>query len=415
MFRVPPPRQRRRTLRAVLAAAITGVVALSSASAFAVSDLEPPSTPTKVEHTASDVTDTAVNLRWGSSTDEGGSGLKGYLIREASESTEVFVPVGSTSRWITGLANDTAYLFEVYAVDNAGNESLPLTIEARTIHSDPCWVFASCPQPGKPLAVAATAITTSSATITWAAPAPVDSGQGPYKYVVTVPGRSPVTTGELSLPVGGLTPNTPYAVTVQTKFDGSEPPLSEPATAAFRTAGLPIDGTLPYSATATATLKRLVAGKLTIPGTLNFRLPSGQGPISNAALTLPPTAARVDAMGFLPVTAKFAFVPANAPTGAVTEGRLSLAQKVRIKVLEVKLYGAIPIASGNNCQTRKLTDLNLAGPFTPAAGGRISGTFALSDLNGCSVTSGLINPLIAGSDSTLSLELAPVGVAQPTP
>ena len=81
----------------------------------------------------------------------------------------------------------------------------------------------------------------------------------------------------------------------------------------------------------------------------------------------------------------------------------------RVKVQSVKLFGAIPVAGGNGCQTKQLTELGLSGPYAAASGGTLTGTFKLSDLNGCGVFTGLVSPLTAGGGNTISLALAPKG------
>ncbi|MBO9534305.1 MAG: hypothetical protein J7513_15135 [Solirubrobacteraceae bacterium] len=83
---------------------------------------------------------------------------------------------------------------------------------------------------------------------------------------------------------------------------------------------------------------------------------------------------------------------------------------MRIKVKSVKAFGAIPLAGGNDCQTKSLSDIALKsdGPFDPTGtGGILVGTYAISDLNGCGPLGGLVSPLTAGAGNSLRLSMTP--------
>ncbi len=91
------------------------------------------------------------------------------------------------------------------------------------------------------------------------------------------------------------------------------------------------------------------------------------------------------------------------------EEGLSLAMKVRVKVTSVKAFGAIPLAGGNTCQTKSLSalDLKATSPFDPIMGSAsMSGTFSISDLNGCGPLNGLVSPLVAGDGNEMALSLS---------
>ncbi len=91
--------------------------------------------------------------------------------------------------------------------------------------------------------------------------------------------------------------------------------------------------------------------------------------------------------------------------------------KLRIKVKSVKAFGVIPLAGGNNCQTKSLSDIALKsiGTFDPTgAGGTLGGTYAISDLNGCGVLNGLVSPLTAGGGNTITVKLTPVKKSAPS-
>ncbi|MBJ7472939.1 MAG: hypothetical protein JHD16_16650, partial [Solirubrobacteraceae bacterium] len=97
-------------------------------------------------------------------------------------------------------------------------------------------------------------------------------------------------------------------------------------------------------------------------------------------------------------------------TGTLLDGVLKSSSLLRIKVLEVKLFGAIPLAGGNSCQTKSLSKVDLTSTdaeFDPLKGGTLAGSFAISDLNGCGVLNGLVSPLTAGGGNLISLKLSP--------
>jgi len=83
-------------------------------------DTTAPTVPTITS--ASAVGCTQVNLAWTTSTDTGGSGLKGYNVyRNSVFLKQVLAPTTSTSD--TGLTQSTIYAYAVAAIDNAGNAS----------------------------------------------------------------------------------------------------------------------------------------------------------------------------------------------------------------------------------------------------------------------------------------------------
>lgn len=155
--------------------------------------------------------------------------------------------------------------------------------------------------------------------------------------------------------------------------------------------------------TGSASIKALVKGNVALSGALGLDIDSAGN--VDGDLVFQPGSARLVAAGVLPITAKLAFVQSGTTTGTYLDSRLSTTSKVRIKVTEARAFGAIPIALGNGCQTRQLTDLNLTSDaFSVASGGVLTGTFALSDLNGCGMLNGLVSPLTASTGNTIRLD-----------
>ena len=164
-----------------------------------------------------------------------------------------------------------------------------------------------------------------------------------------------------------------------------------------------------YALKGSTQLKTLTKGTLQLSGSIAAELTLATGAFT-ADLRLADTSGRLIAAGFLPVTAKVGFAPSGKTTGSLVDGVLKTSSKVRIKVKEVKLFGAIPLAGGNNCQTKQLSDINLTSTqdeFSPLVGGPIAGTYKISDLNGCGPLNGLVSPLTAGGGNTISLDLTP--------
>ncbi|MBJ7471983.1 MAG: fibronectin type III domain-containing protein, partial [Solirubrobacteraceae bacterium] len=209
--------------------------------------------------------------------------------------------------------------------------------------------------------------------------------------------------------VTGLTPETEYTFKVVAKdAAGNESTGGTVTSTTLPDTGGPLPVKYSYSLTGSTSLKTLTKGNLPLKGGIDAELTLATGAFS-ADLTLADTQGRLTALGFLPLTAKVGFVPTGKTTGTLEDGVLTSNSKVRIKVKEVKLFGAIPLAGGNNCQTKSLSDINLKSTdeFKPLQGGNLAGTYKISDLNGCGPLNGLVSPLTAGGGNTINLKLTP--------
>lgn len=172
-----------------------------------------------------------------------------------------------------------------------------------------------------------------------------------------------------------------------------------------------------YSAKGTVAAPKLVKGDVAVSGSLvaesGVTAPNG----FDAKLTLGNATARLRTeAAWLPIAGKLVFAFSGPTKGRLEGNVLTLKSKVRIKVTGVKTFGTIPLNGGNNCQTRQLSDLTLtstAEGFSPSAGGTVTGSFRLSDLNGCAPLAGLLSPLTASDGNTISLTLKPT-VATPS-
>ncbi|MBJ7472309.1 MAG: fibronectin type III domain-containing protein, partial [Solirubrobacteraceae bacterium] len=357
--------------------------------------------PTEVNLRFEDFGPTSIRLRWGASTDN--VGVTEYIVRYG-DGKEVRVPATSAaelSTLIEGLTPDSDYLFEITARDAAGAESEPLTLLLVTFPAPPVL-------PGKVSGLTGTPGETSI-ELRWSAPPEPDGTVASYN-VYRGSTRVATVTGT-SATVSGLTADTAYTFSVEAiGRSGLAGPRSEALT--FKT--LPPRVSPPrvtFSLKGSTSIKTLTKGNLPLAGSLdnvNLLLATGQ---LSGDLTLADTQGRLTALGFLPVTAKIGFVPSGKTTGTINDGVLSTKSFIRIKVKEVKLFGAIPLAGGNNCQTKSLSEINLQSTqpeFNPyQGGGPIAGTYRISDLNGCGVLNGLVSPLTAGGGNTINLNLTP--------
>lgn len=161
--------------------------------------------------------------------------------------------------------------------------------------------------------------------------------------------------------------------------------------------------------TGTASMRTLITGNLPLEGSIAADMTVADGKYT-ADLNLLPRTGRLNALGFLPVTARVGFTNAAKTAGDLSNaGVLTATAKLRIKLLEVKLFGALPIAGGNNCQTKQISTIVLKSKpnFDPVVGGAISGTFSISDLNDCGFLTGIVSPLTAGGGNQINATLKP--------
>ena len=168
-------------------------------------DTEAPSAPTGLA--ASAITTSSFTLSWNTSTDN--VGVTGYDIYNGAVKVNTS-DITATSFAVTGLAPNTAYSMTVKAKDAAGNESTsaPLSVTTNDIPDTEA--------PSVPTGLAASAITTSSFTLSWNAS--TDNvgvtGYDVYNGAVKV-NTSNITTTTFN--ITGLSPNTAYSMTVRAK------------------------------------------------------------------------------------------------------------------------------------------------------------------------------------------------------
>ena len=114
-------------------------------------------------------------------------------------------------------------------------------------------------------------------------------------------------------------------------------------------------------------------------------------------------------LGIIPATADLAFIPTARAAGRLEGTTATLTARFKVRLPKLYLFGSIPVAGGESCQTKAASVATLAstGPFAPLTGGRLIGTYALSDLTGCGALTAFISPLTKGSGNTLDINLTP--------
>lgn len=140
---------------------------------------------------------------------------------------DVETVVTGTSATVTGLAEARTYAASVTAVDTAGNESAPVSVNFRTLQS----ADTSAP-------TAATVSVVPGATSVAVVVGGAGDDRGPVRYAVTVTGQPTQIVAEATtIVVGGLRPGTTYIATVVVRdLTGNS---SAPVSVSFTTSSLP--------------------------------------------------------------------------------------------------------------------------------------------------------------------------------
>jgi chitodextrinase len=168
----------------------------------ASTDTTAPTAPTGL--TASAVTSSSVTLSWTASTDN--VGVTGY---DVYNGTTLAASVTTTSANLSGLAANTTYSLTVRAKDAAGNVSA-----ASAALSVKTSAAADTTPPTAPTGLTASAVTTSSVTLSWTASTDNVGVTGYDVYNGTALAASVAST---SVSVSGLAANTTYSFTVKAK------------------------------------------------------------------------------------------------------------------------------------------------------------------------------------------------------
>ncbi|RZS40853.1 fibronectin type III domain protein [Herbihabitans rhizosphaerae] len=205
--------------------------------------------------------------------------------------------------------------------------------------------------------------------------------------------------------IAGLAPDTEYTFTVQARDgNGYKSKLSAPVTVRTR----PAVAQHAYTLAGTSTL---AAARTTVSLTGNaaatLDLAAGT---HTAELTLRPTKVTLLLAGVLPAEADVQFATGPA-TGTLAGGVLSTASTVTITLTRVTVLG-LPIAGGPTCRTAANVVLRSGAGFDPAAGGALTGTYAIPPFTGCGAATNMINGTVAGPGNTVAITLTPAAASR---
>ncbi len=181
-----------------------------------IPDTQAPTIPSGLA--ASAITTSSFTLSWNASTDN--VAVTGYDVYNGAVKVNTS-NITATTFNITGLSPNTAYSMTVRAKDAAGNESTsaPLSVTTNDIPDTQA--------PSVPTGLAASAITTSSFTLSWNASTDniAVTGYDVYNGAVKV-NTSNITATTFN--ITGLLPNTSYSMTVKAKDAAGNESTSAP-------------------------------------------------------------------------------------------------------------------------------------------------------------------------------------------
>ncbi|MQY04781.1 hypothetical protein ACRB68_28430 [Actinomadura sp. RB68] len=206
--------------------------------------------------------------------------------------------------------------------------------------------------------------------------------------------------------ITGLSPDTGYTFTVRAtgENDRKSTPLAITVhTQSSTSAPMDYRYTLKGS-----TFVKAPNGTAALDGTVEAKLKPLTGEFT-ADLALQPTKGDFKIFGFLPVQAGIVLVPEGETTGTLKSGTLTAHSRVTAKLPAFSLFG-ISIGGGENCRTAAPSDITLTsepGGFEPLKGGRIKGTYDLSEIKDCGALTPLLSAFTKGAGNTIDLTLSP--------
>lgn len=234
-------------------------------------------------------------------------------------------------------------------------------------------------------------VTATSTRLTWA---PSTGGQV-ASYVVQVDGAQRATTTATSVVIDGLAPGTRHTAQVAAVDpDGQRTAFS--GESAWVTAQQATTRDVSYDIRAIAGFSSLTRGPVALTGSLTGRLTTPGGDFSGV-LALNRVRTRLKAFGSIPVTADLDLVATAPATGTLPE---RLVVRFKTRVARLYLFGSIPVAGGESCQTKSASTAELVHEDA-----RLAGEFAMSDLTGCGALTAFLSPLTRSTGNRLELAL----------
>lgn len=239
---------------------------------------------------------------------------------------------------------------------------------------------------------------------TFDAPCTQVPGQNNVLQTITIVGGGGPTTAPPTTGTPTTAPPTTAATTTTTRpgpttTRPTTPPTSGPSTVIK----------LAYSVQGTSFISS-ANGNVPVTGSINANFDLAAG-THVSQLTLQPAVGAFRVAGLIPTQAAIEFVPQGNTTGSLVDGKLTAHAVMTIKIRSIVLFGILPIAGGNRCQTSTAVTVDLASPdgqpFDPVNGGKLSGTFTMPSLANCGILGALVNIFVAGPDNTLDINLTP--------
>ncbi len=361
--------------------------------------LDPPGQP--YIKSIDDVTSTSIQLYWDASPSY--TRVAGYEIRYEDKT----VDVGNVTAHKLNFGCDGpswAGEIAVRAYDAEGNYSAyspSILIELPLDGYEP---------PGEVQGLVGTATGESTVDLEWD-PYTDDTCTPLQGYEVFQDGVKVRETWDPSATITGLEPGTAYAFKVRAMGAPFATPgaFSDEITVTTSASSTVTYG---YDVAGVSVLRTLTRGTVPITGSIDPELVLATGAFSGD-LQLNRTRARLQVLGLIPVTADIAFTQTDRVRGTLSGGRLTAQARFKVRLPQLYLFGVLPMAPQDTCQTRSTTVAQLGSPdgFDPIRGGRLTGSYAISDLTGCGLLEPFLSPLTKGGGNTLDLTLTPKGDA----
>lgn len=235
-------------------------------------------------------------------------------------------------------------------------------------------------------------VTATSTRLTWT---PSTGGQV-ARYVVKVDGVQRAETTATSVVVDGLNPGTTHTAQVAAEDPDGQRSDFSPETA-WKTLAQASTRDVAFDVRATADFTSLTRSPVALTGALTGRLTTPGGEFTGA-LALNRVRTRLRAFGSIPVTADLDLVATAPATGTLPE---RLVVRFKTRVAKLYLFGSIPVAGGESCQTKTASTAQLE-----RDGSRLAGEFAMTDLTGCGPLNAFLSPLTRSTGNRLELALS---------
>ncbi|RZQ64925.1 hypothetical protein EWH70_07555 [Amycolatopsis suaedae] len=142
------------------------------------------------------------------------------------------------------------------------------------------------------------------------------------------------------------------------------------------------------------------------PGTLKSTVtPKPGGGDIVGDISLPPSQATFEVVGFIPAKATVTVLPTGPAVGEIKQGALTARSSFNLQLTDIWV-GVIPMI-GAKCTTAEpvVVDLKSTGSFTVFNGGNLEGVYTIPKFGGCPVLDAALSSMISGPDNKLTFTL----------